>query len=148
MQCRKLCTCLPPAEGANTSINDSGSLKCLVLILNVHLLLSSHLCLKSLCFFWLDHCRSDFFFLKKQNTQWYKAFLTLLLNASTPVSLFLIYSSIFKYSKTKFGDKDKLKTNIGHQTVTFTFFLLNSCLPSILISLFMYCGAIFSFFDR
>lgn len=58
------------------------------------------------------------------------------------------YPSIFKCTKTEFGDKDEHKTNISHQTVIFTFFLINSCLPCILISLFIYCGAIFYFFSR
>lgn len=48
-----------------------------------------------------------------------KRFFIHLLPSSIPIWPFLIYSSILKYTKTKFGDKDKLKTNVSHQTVVF-----------------------------
>jgi len=42
------------------------------------------------------------------------------------ISIFKIYFLIIlKNTKTKFGDKDELETNTSHQTVVFSFFLLN-----------------------
>lgn len=117
---------------------------CLVLILNLHLLLSSHLCLTSLCehFFQLYHCRSEFIFKEKytmvQNIS--HTSVTCQHSCLTIPYLFFHFQSwcIFKCTKIKFGDKDRSKTNISHQTVTFTFFLINSRLLCILISLFLY----------
>lgn len=121
---------------------------CLILISNLHLLLTSHLCLKSLCehFFQLDHCRSDFFFLKGKIHNGSKHFSHF---CYTPAFLLDHSLSVLPFPNTRLSLV--ARTSSGQiQVIKLSLLLsilLNSCLPCILISLFMYSGAIFSFFN-